>query len=70
MCFKKLNKSFEKLCRKLNWYDISIIKLSTFVFAILICQYFSFFLNVNSIFYIVLIIICLIYLYWKMFFKK
>ena len=70
MLFKKLNKFFEKINKKLNWYDISIIKISTFIFALLVAKHFPIFLEANDLIYITLISISLAYLFWKMFIKN
>ena len=70
MGLKKINDFFEKINKKLNWYDISIIKISTFIFALLVAKYFPIFLEVNHLIYISLILISLTYLFWKMFIKN
>ena len=70
MDLKKLNKSLEKINKKLNWYDISVIKISTFIFTILVVKYFPIFLEVNDLIYISLILILVLYLFWKIFIKN
>jgi len=69
MCFKKLTKWCDKCVKKLKWYDISLVKLTTFAFALMIAVLWPPILSLGWKWYLVIAIVAAIIPCMKMFSK-
>ena len=57
MTFKKLTNWIEQSIRKFKWYDVSLIKLSTFAIALLIAKVYPMILDYDIEAYIVVAVV-------------
>ena len=54
---KLMEKRMDVVRNHFKWYDMSLVKISTFVFALLIAKYWDWLLSANWYWYVLLLVI-------------
>ena len=64
---KLMEKRMDVVRNHFKWYDMSLVKISTFVFALLIAKYWDWILSANWYWYVLLLILTIIRPYYLLY---